>query len=170
MAEYNVAYRETIILKKDSSFTYIYGMGSELLGDGIYSINNNRLNLNFKNVPIKDTASYRIIKSGITEDRFSYKFIVKAVEDSLPLHDAYINFKYNNDINQDSSYFPLQFKTDMKGIALINLPKKQLPVSVKITWVGYKPYSFILNDTSSITIEVFMKSCCGPEYVKGVTL
>lgn len=147
---YNSEYGEEITILDSLNFEFRYRDDiTDRRGTGIYKMGKKFLNLEFDgNTAGFDTSNYKIINSEITLTD-SLLFRIEVQDRFVKLYGARIEiFNSGNSLLNSSS--------NEDGIALIKISKTSLPVSIKISYVGYGHTYINVDSAKNLNIVVTM--------------
>lgn len=147
---YNSEYGEEITILDSLNFKFRYRDDiTDRRGTGIYKTGKKFLNLEFDgNTTGFDTSNYKIIHSEISQTD-SVLFNIKVQDKFMELYGARIEIlKSGNKL--------LRSNSNEDGAALIKISKTSLPVSIKITYVGYDHTYINVDSAKNLNIVVTM--------------
>ncbi|HMQ79682.1 MAG TPA: hypothetical protein PKE39_13060 [Ignavibacteria bacterium] len=147
---YNSEYGEEITILDSLNFKFRYRDDiTDRRGTGIYKTGKKFLNLEFDgNTAGFDTSNYKIIHSEISQTD-SVMLSIKVQDKFIALYGARIEIlKSGNTL--------LKSYTNEDGAALITIPKTSLPVSIKISYVGYDKTYINVESAKNLNIVVTM--------------
>lgn len=143
---------ESLDFDELGSFSYAKGSsGNDFFGNGTYTISKDKLILNYNKTKSIELAYYipKIWKN--SKDSIVVKLQVMNLEKQAV---SYANVVYNN--NNKPNGFSGVISTNT-GEANIVLPKSKQLIELKITAMGFVPFSITINQNVNYVVKVFLQ-------------